>query len=505
MSIPSISRARLFAAAAGALIVGSLALTATASAAGLAPVSATKAVAKARPPINWKIADVPKGFVFKKTATAAEKARALAPFRAAAKKFGGPNHDSNPACSNCNPPLLFTPNAYVMGGYGNTPGDTTITPIFWTGKGYTFTGGYERVIDQYLHDVAAASNTANNVFSPAEEYYQQINGGPKQYLHYQVTANAQIVDTNAYPLPSQGGCPVASGYNRCVTDAEEQAQLKTLVTSDHLVVNSAHIYMVFFPSGVETCFSNSPGAACSSNVYCGYHSAFNYNGPLIYANMPYPNLNGCSDPWDGAQSPNGAPEADAMISIVSHEYNESITDWDGAWIDSQGNEDGDECAYVYGNPLGGSLAGGTAYNQIINGHHYFTQDEFSNNAFNAGVGDNNTSDGSGQQVVGCIQRGAGYGGVAPVATTSGVSPASGPTTGGTTITVTGNNFVAGDSVEIGQGNGLVGAVSPTKVTVVSATKLTAVTPAGKSGRWYVFVIDEGGYSPPNGSATFTYK
>jgi hypothetical protein len=504
MSTPSTSRARLFAAAAGALIVGSLALTATASAAGLAPASATKAVAKARPPINWKIADVPKGFVFKTTATAAEKARALAPFRAAARKFGGPNHDSNPGgCPNCLPPLNFTANAYVMGGYGNTPGATTITPIFWTGKSYSFPTRYEPVIDQYLHDVAAASNTANNVFSPAEEYYQQINGGPLQYIHYQVTANAQIVDTNAYPLASQGGCAVASGYNRCVTDAEEQAQLKTLVTSDHLVVNSAHIYMVFFPPGVETCFTSNGVTSCSSNVYCGYHSSFSYNGPLIYANMPYPNLSSCSDPWDGAQSPNGAPEADAMISIVSHEYNESITDWDGAWFDSNGYEDGDECAYVYGKPLGGSLASGTAYNQVINGHHYFTQDEFSNKAFYTTIGDN-VSPNNKTFVQGCIQRGAGYG-VAPVATTSGVSPASGPTTGGTTITVTGTNFVAGDSVEIGQGDGLFGAVSATNVTVVSATKLTAVTPAGKSGKWNVFVVDEGGSSPPNLSATFTYE
>ncbi|MEO8504709.1 MAG: IPT/TIG domain-containing protein [Acidobacteriota bacterium] len=52
-----------------------------------------------------------------------------------------------------------------------------------------------------------------------------------------------------------------------------------------------------------------------------------------------------------------------------------------------------------------------------------------------------------------------------------VSPASGPTTGGTAITITGNNFANGATV-------LVGSSAATGVVFVNASTLTAVTPAG---------------------------
>ncbi len=383
------------------LFVSALLLGVSATAAA-APAGAAGAVrrARARPAVNWKIAGLPKGWLFRSGVSSATRARTLAPLGKAMRSAAS----SNPACSGCSPPLLFTPNAYVMGGESGTPGVTTITPVFWAPSGYSFPGTYESVIGRYLSDVAAASGTNGNVFSVAEQYYQQIGAGPDQYLQYHVTADPQIADGAAFP-PS--GCSV-TGYTACITDAQEQAELTRLAGADSLTVNDSNIYMVFFPPNVATCFNSGPAGKsnpCSTNVYCAYHGAYELSGsPLIYANMPYPALNGCGDPWDGAQSPNGNPYADAMISLISHEYNEAITDWDGAWFDSNGNEDGDECAYVYGAPLGGSLASGTAYNQVINGHYYFTQDEFSNSAYASGVGDESSPANEPIRVPGCIQR-----------------------------------------------------------------------------------------------------
>ncbi|MDQ2725653.1 MAG: hypothetical protein M3Y36_09190, partial [Actinomycetota bacterium] len=129
-------------------------------------------------------------------------------------------------------------------------------------------------------------------------------------------------------------------------------------------------------------------------------------------NEPYPPLNGCSDPFNGPQAPNGDPEADAALSVVSHEANESITDTYNTWIDANGYEDGDECSYTYGAPLGSTGvahpgASGTMYNQTINGAHYFTQDEFSNTDYLLGQGDVNSTASTRQsptKVAGCIQR-----------------------------------------------------------------------------------------------------
>jgi hypothetical protein len=98
--------------------------------------------------------------------------------------------------------------------------------------------------------------------------------------------------------------------------------------------------------------------------------------------------------------------------------------------------------------------------------------------------------------------------VAPsvVPTVSAVSPGSGPTSGGTAITITGTGFVSGATVRIGQGNGPVtGAIAATNVTVVSSTKITATTGGGaKAGTWSLFVATSGGTSAANAGDNFTY-
>ncbi|HXA53357.1 MAG TPA: PKD domain-containing protein [Solirubrobacteraceae bacterium] len=92
-------------------------------------------------------------------------------------------------------------------------------------------------------------------------------------------------------------------------------------------------------------------------------------------------------------------------------------------------------------------------------------------------------------------------------TVSSVSPASGTVSGGTPIRIIGTGFVAGATVEIGQGNG-VGptAIPASKVVVVSPTEITAVTggPA-KAGSWNLYVIDSGGTSFINAGDNYTYK
>ena len=59
-------------------------------------------------------------------------------------------------------------------------------------------------------------------------------------------------------------------------------------------------------------------------------------------------------------------------------------------------------------------------------------------------------------------------------TITSVSPASGPATGGTQITINGTNFVSGATVRVG-------GTLATGVTLVSSTQLRATTPAGRAG------------------------
>jgi hypothetical protein len=96
---------------------------------------------------------------------------------------------------------------------------------------------------------------------------------------------------------------------------------------------------------------------------------------------------------------------------------------------------------------------------------------------------------------------------AVVPTVSEVSPNTGPTTGGTAITITGTGFVSGATVVIGQGSGSVTGVIPaTSVVVVSSTEITAVTGSGaKAGTWSLFVHTTGGTSAGNAGADFVYS
>ena len=73
----------------------------------------------------------------------------------------------------------------------------------------------------------------------------------------------------------------------------------------------------------------------------------------------------------------------------------------------------------------------------------------------------------------------------PVPTVSSVSPNSGPTAGGTAVTITGTNFAAGATVTFG-------GTAATNVVVVNSTTITATTPAGSAGAVTVTVTNPEG-------------
>lgn len=87
---------------------------------------------------------------------------------------------------------------------------------------------------------------------------------------------------------------------------------------------------------------------------------------------------------------------------------------------------------------------------------------------------------------------------APAAPTiTALSPGSGPTAGGTSVVITGTDFTGTTAVTFG-------GVSATAITVSSATRITATTPAGPAGPVPVSVVTGLGTSAPAMAATYTY-
>jgi hypothetical protein len=304
-------------------------------------------------------------------------------------------HNTSDA-ANGTPPLIFH-NGPVMGTARTGP--VVVTPIYWNPSGHPIPAAYQNIINTYLRGVAADSGKHTNVYSTAAEYF-----GTNGSIRYKVAFNNPVNDTNALPA---NGCTVAtndttkiysdgSGYNACLDDDQIIAETERVVTAQGLPRDFGHIYVMFLPQHVESCFfggdTTTAKNACTINhhksaAYCAYHSQS--PSGAVYANMPFPIYHSdagftCSSDaiYPTVQTPNGNADADTEVSPTSHEIMEAITDPDVStgWYDSSGFENGDECAYVFGATQGTT---GALYNQVINGHQYLTQEEFSNKDFAA--------------------------------------------------------------------------------------------------------------------------
>lgn len=284
-------------------------------------------------------------------------------------------------------------------------GPLVITPIFWAPAGHPMSAAYERIITDYLAEVAVSSGQDTNVFSVLNEYY-----GNNGQIHYNVRFGLPIYDSDALPA---NGCTLesadktgiyadGSGYNACLDDTQLQNEVNSVSAARGLPHNLSHIYVLYLPKAVESCFlpgettSVGPnGQFCTINhqptaAFCAYHSED--PASAVYADLAYPIYEspvgftcGSDARFPVVESPNHNPDADTEVSPTSHEVSEAITDPDTetGWYDSSGFENGDECAYIYG-ATGGQP--GALYNQTFFGLHFLTQQEFSNKVFNASGG-----------------------------------------------------------------------------------------------------------------------
>jgi IPT/TIG domain-containing protein len=314
--------------------------------------------------------------------------------------------------------------------------------IFWAPSGFSYPAGYENLVNQYFTDVGHDSGGNQNVYPIDNQYFDGAGN-----ITYSSTFSGTIDDTHAYPA---SGCVDGFGTTKCLTDAQLQAEIKSVVAAQGWPHNGTTEYFMVTPQNVGSCFDSS-STQCSYSLYCAYHSSFNVTGgEEIYANMPFAHVSGCST----GQSPN-ANAADDVINVISHEHNEAITDWQGnAWFDAAGFENGDKCNFDFGSPLGGGA--GAEYNQVINGDHYWIQREYDNSTHS------------------CLQRPAASGGPAVV---SSIKPtALGQGAKGAKVTITGSNFLSGATVSVSGSGVTVGSVTFTGTTQITA-KLTVASGA----------------------------
>ncbi|HMD57285.1 MAG TPA: IPT/TIG domain-containing protein [Solirubrobacteraceae bacterium] len=249
--------------------------------------------------------------------------------------------------------------------------------VYWDPAGAPkYPAGYQAGVDRYLEDLAHDSGGHGNVDSVSSQY----NDAAGSFSAYDSHFGGELIDTDPYPV---NGCKEAT---ICLTDAQLRKELSTFVKAQGLATDLEHEYFLLTPPKVEDCFE-AAGFECSAGSKAPYYCAYHGNQPepaggeLIYSNDPYVGGNrGCDD----GNHPNEISDS-ALEGGLSHEHNESITDPEpnNAWTDlgGSGGEIGDKCrtfeaATEYGTPVG--VEGGKKYNQVINGHHYWYQQEWSN-------------------------------------------------------------------------------------------------------------------------------
>jgi PKD repeat protein len=286
--------------------------------------------------------------------------------RPRSETYGGPSA-SGSSPGGGTPPLLY--------GGGPVMHDVTTQVVAWAPSADPFPGGYVSGFEQYLADTRTALGLSSNISALAAQYLDA--SGPALSS---LTNNTAIIDTDAYP--STGGCKVA-GTSVCLTESQILTELTNVIAADALPVDESHSYIVLLPPGVDSCVG-STSSDCETQAFCGYHTAFSIAGATTtFTLLPYTESsysNSAGQCYIGSAPAGLGSALDGVDSIGAHELFESATDplVGSGYVDSSGEEVGDECAWTWG-PYSAATGGGD-YNQLLGGDQYLIQEMWSNQA-----------------------------------------------------------------------------------------------------------------------------
>jgi hypothetical protein len=249
---------------------------------------------------------------------------------------------------------------------GNVIHHLTAYLIFWLPNGHTFEPGggssrFEHLMEQYFQDVGGTP-----FYNILTQYYD-VAGGPVRNV---VTLGGSYVDTQPYPQAGTVSAPLLDG------DIVHEINRVLDMKNGAWVSDDEHMVFVFTGYNVQECSGQTASDGCTfthnaESDFCAYHSNSFVNN-LIYAYIPV--VDTCQY-LPTSRAPNNDPIADAVISIVSHEQFEAVSNpATGGWFDgtTYEGEMADKCVGIFG-PLGDD--GGNV--TLAHGHRYILQEEWS--------------------------------------------------------------------------------------------------------------------------------
>lgn len=235
--------------------------------------------------------------------------------------------------------IISEPNVYVI-WYGNWDANSCSAP-----RG---TASTPSIINDFLGSLGESDwNKINTT------YYQQLNG-KKTYV--QPTAEVE-------------GCTVDAASQGLSLDGETGSQVSDVVehalSTKALKTDPNGVYLVLTASNVNV--------ADFMTLLCAYHWAYdNAQTTIKYAFIGDASTNISQCAPQVSISPNGNPAADAMVSVIAHEFVEAVSDPTGtSWYDQAGFENADKCAWTYGKAS--KTTNGSFANMTLGQRQYLVQ------------------------------------------------------------------------------------------------------------------------------------
>jgi hypothetical protein len=252
----------------------------------------------------------------------------------------------------------------VVGARRNTSGGAVVT-----GNGINYNGGAVMHGTVNVYFIWYGDWTQDlNAAAILNTWASTIGGTPYENINTTYGDNSGNVSGLVF-LAGSTSVP-STTFGASLGDSNIASIVSNALTSHALPTDSNGVYFVLTAPGV----SETSGFL---SQYCGWHTY----GTFGSANIKYAfvgdagNQSGCSVQFN--KSPNNDPPIDAMISVMSHELEETISDPNlNAWYDQAGEENADLCAWNFGQES--TAPNGSSYNMTFGGHNYLIQQNWLN-------------------------------------------------------------------------------------------------------------------------------
>lgn len=225
-------------------------------------------------------------------------------------------------------------------GKGMKTRDTAVSPALGASNGINYHGGPVMVGTPNIYFIWYGNWAGNNAPTLLTDWAQHFGATPYYKINTTYYNAANVHLSNAAHFG--GSTFVGYTHGKALTDANIQSIVASAIANKKFPKDPNGVYFVLTSQDVD-----ESSGFCTA--YCGWHN----HGTISGLDVKYSfvgNAARCPSACaDQVTSPNGNLGADAMASILSHEFEETTSDPDlTAWYDVNGAENADKCAWTFG-------------------------------------------------------------------------------------------------------------------------------------------------------------